>query len=94
MDAEIPRKLSASYSLTLRVALPQRPGSFARVAGAIGDAGRHLGAIDLVRVEEREHVIRDVTVACEDAEPTARRSSPPSARSTRSRSRASPTARS
>jgi malate dehydrogenase (oxaloacetate-decarboxylating) len=62
----IPRKLSASYSLTLRIVLPQRPGSFARVAGAIGAAGATLGAIDIVRVEDHE-TVRDVTVACEDA---------------------------
>ena len=41
---------SASYSITIRVRIPQRPGSFARVAGAIGNAGAILGAIDLVRV--------------------------------------------
>jgi malate dehydrogenase (oxaloacetate-decarboxylating) len=63
---EVPRKLSASYSLTLRIVLPQRPGSFARVAAAIGAAGGTLGAIDLVRVEDHE-TVRDVTVACEDA---------------------------
>jgi malate dehydrogenase (oxaloacetate-decarboxylating) len=57
---------SASYSLTLRISLPQQPGSFARVAGAIGGAGAILGAIDLVRVEQG-NVIRDVTVACADA---------------------------
>ena len=51
MDADIPRKLSASYSFTLRIVLPQRPGSFAHVAAAIGDAGATLGAIDLVRVD-------------------------------------------
>ena len=34
-----PRKLSASYSLTLRVLLDDRPGTFAKVAGAIGSAG-------------------------------------------------------
>jgi malate dehydrogenase (oxaloacetate-decarboxylating) len=65
--ADAPRKLSASYSLTLRIALPQRPGSFAVVAAAIGAAGATLGAIDLVRVEDHE-TVRDVTVACEDAE--------------------------
>jgi malate dehydrogenase (oxaloacetate-decarboxylating) len=52
--------------LTLRISLPQQPGSFARVAGAIGGAGAILGAIDLVRVEQG-NVIRDVTVACADA---------------------------
>ena len=57
---------SASYSITVRVRDPQRPGAFARVAGAIGDTGAILGAIDLVRVERGE-VVRDVTVACVDA---------------------------
>ena len=42
------------------------PGAFARVAGAIGETGAILGAIDLVRVEGGE-VVRDVTVACVDA---------------------------
>ncbi len=57
---------SASYSLTLRVRLVQQPGSFARVAGAIGNAGAILGSIDLVRMENGE-VVRDVTVSCADA---------------------------
>ena len=57
---------SASYSITMRVRLAQRPGSFARVAGAIGETGAILGAIDLVRVAGGE-VVRDVTVACVDA---------------------------
>jgi malate dehydrogenase (oxaloacetate-decarboxylating) len=57
---------SASYSLTLRIHLPQRPGSFAAVAGAIGKTGAILGAIDLVRVE-RGMATRDVTVACRDS---------------------------
>ncbi len=57
---------SASYSITMRVHLRQRPGAFARVAGAIGATGAILGAIDLVRVEAGE-VVRDVTVACVDA---------------------------
>jgi hypothetical protein len=41
---------SASYSITMRVRQGQRPGAFARVAGAIGETGAILGAIDLVRV--------------------------------------------
>jgi malate dehydrogenase (oxaloacetate-decarboxylating) len=57
---------SASYSLTLRVRIPQRPGSFARVAQAIGNAGAILGAIDLVRVEG-DRVVRDITFLCADA---------------------------
>ncbi len=57
--------LSASFSATLRVRLSDAPGSFARLAQAIGDAGGSLGAIDLVRVESH-HKIRDVTVAAAD----------------------------
>ena len=53
--------LSASYSATLRLRLADAPGSFARVAKAVGDAGGLLGAIDLVRVEKHQKV-RDVTV--------------------------------
>jgi malate dehydrogenase (oxaloacetate-decarboxylating) len=57
---------SASYGITMRVRQRQRPGAFARVAGAIGETGAILGAIDLVRAEGLE-VVRDVTVACVDA---------------------------
>jgi malate dehydrogenase (oxaloacetate-decarboxylating) len=56
---------SASYSFTMRIELRQLPGAFAQVAGAIGQQGAILGAIDLVRVDGRG-VIRDVTVACTD----------------------------
>jgi malate dehydrogenase (oxaloacetate-decarboxylating) len=56
---------SASFSATLRVHLDNRPGSFAALAAAIGEAGGLLGAIDLVRVE-RGKKIRDVTVLAAD----------------------------
>src|SRR3954470_18454731 len=52
---------SASFSATLRVHLDDRPGAFAALARAIGDAGGNLGAIDLVRVESGKKV-RDITV--------------------------------
>jgi malate dehydrogenase (oxaloacetate-decarboxylating) len=58
---------SASFSATLRVHVDDRPGAFADLARAIGDAGGLLGAIDLVRVE-RGKKVRDVTVLCGDAE--------------------------
>ncbi len=58
---------SASFSATLRVRLENSPGTFARLADAIGDAGGLLGAIDLVRVETGTK-IRDVTVLAGDAE--------------------------
>jgi malate dehydrogenase (oxaloacetate-decarboxylating) len=44
--------LSASFSAILRVRLDDKPGTFGRVATAIGETGALLGAIDLVRVEE------------------------------------------
>jgi malate dehydrogenase (oxaloacetate-decarboxylating) len=58
--------LSASFRATLRVRLSDQPGSFARLAQAIGDEGGSLGAIDLVRVEGHSKV-RDVTVDASDA---------------------------
>jgi malate dehydrogenase (oxaloacetate-decarboxylating) len=59
--------LSPSFSATLRVHVPDSPGSFARLAQAIGDAGGLLGAIDIVRVEPGVKV-RDVTVEATGAE--------------------------
>jgi malate dehydrogenase (oxaloacetate-decarboxylating) len=56
---------SASFSATLRVHLDNQPGSFARLASAIGEAGGLLGAIDLVRAEQSRKV-RDVTVHADD----------------------------
>jgi malate dehydrogenase (oxaloacetate-decarboxylating) len=58
---------SASFSATLRVRLEDQPGTFARLAESIGEAGGLLGAIDLVRVEPGTK-IRDVTVLANDAE--------------------------
>ena len=52
---------SASFSATIRIRLDDSPGSFGRLASAIGAAGGSLGAIDLVRVEKGAK-IRDVTV--------------------------------
>src|SRR4051795_13094266 len=58
---------SAQFSATLRVRLDDSPGSFARLATAIGETAGSLGAIDLVRVE-RHHKVRDVTVLAADQE--------------------------
>jgi len=58
---------SASFSATLRVHLDDRPGAFADVARAIGDAGGSLGAIDLVRIEAGKK-IRDITVDASSAD--------------------------
>jgi malate dehydrogenase (oxaloacetate-decarboxylating) len=58
---------SASFSVTIRVRLEDRPGTFAQLAGAIADAGGLLDAIDLVRVEGGSKT-RDVTVQATDAD--------------------------
>src|SRR5438128_1097705 len=57
--------VSASFSATIRAHLSDRPGSFARLAQAIGDAVGSLAAIDRVRVEVHTK-IRDVTVDASD----------------------------
>jgi malate dehydrogenase (oxaloacetate-decarboxylating) len=62
---------SAAFSATLRVHLDNRPGAFARMAAAIGEAGGSLDAIDLVRVEHGKKV-RDVTVLASDEAHIAR----------------------
>ncbi len=59
--------VSPSFSATLRVRLDDTPGSFARLAEAIGEADGLLGSIDIVRVERR-HKVRDVTVSATDDE--------------------------
>ncbi len=56
---------SASYSVTLRCAITNVPGAFARLATAIGAAGGDSGAIDIVRVQGSVKV-RDVTVNARD----------------------------
>jgi malate dehydrogenase (oxaloacetate-decarboxylating) len=52
---------SPSYSITVRAKLPNRPGSFARVAEAIGKAGGVLGPIDLISVDQ-DVKVRDIVV--------------------------------
>jgi malate dehydrogenase (oxaloacetate-decarboxylating) len=58
---------SASYSLTLRLEIKNRPGMLGRVASAIGEAGGDIGAVDLVE-SQRDRVIRDITIKARDSE--------------------------
>jgi malate dehydrogenase (oxaloacetate-decarboxylating) len=58
---------SASYSLTVRLQITNRPGMLGRVASAIGDAGGDIGAVDLVE-PGRDRIIRDLTVKARDSE--------------------------
>ncbi len=52
---------SASYSLTLRCEIPNRPGQLGRLASTVGEAGGDIGAVDIVRVDQNA-IIRDITI--------------------------------
>ncbi|MEG4391815.1 malic enzyme-like NAD(P)-binding protein [Microcoleus sp. BROC3] len=50
-----------SFSLTIRVALPNKPGMLARVTSAIASVGGNFGQIDLIE-QTRATTVRDITV--------------------------------
>ena len=52
---------NASYSLTLRVKIHNRPGKLGEIATAIGKAGGDIEAVDIVSVG-KDFLIRDITV--------------------------------
>jgi malate dehydrogenase (oxaloacetate-decarboxylating) len=56
---------SASYSLTVRVEIRNRPGMLGRVTSAIGEAGGDIGAVDIVELL-REVIVRDFTINARD----------------------------
>src|SRR3989442_5095436 len=58
---------SASYSLTVRLQIMNKPGMLGRVASAIGEAGGDIGAVDLVE-SGRDSILRDLTVKARDSE--------------------------
>jgi len=58
---------SASYSITIRVEIKNRPGMLGRVASAIGEAGGDIGSVDLVE-SLRDRIVRDITVKARDSE--------------------------
>lgn len=52
---------NASYSLTLRVKIHNKPGKLGQITTAIGHAGGDIGAIDIVSAG-KDFLIRDITV--------------------------------
>ncbi len=56
---------SASYSVTVRLEITNRPGMLGRVTSAIGKAGGDIGAIDLVEVDAST-ITRDLTFKARD----------------------------
>lgn len=51
--------------MTIRLEIPSAPGSFARIADAIGKEGGDIGAIDL-QSATKDRTVRDITVALRD----------------------------
>ncbi len=58
---------SASYSLTARLEIKNRPGMLGRVTSVIGTAGGDIGAVDIVEMT-RDRVVRDMTINARDSE--------------------------
>src|SRR5688572_30543382 len=56
---------SASYAVTVRLQIMNRPGMLGRVASVIGAAGGDIGAVDLVE-SSRDRVLRDITINARD----------------------------
>jgi len=50
----------ASFKMTVRVALDNRPGVFAQVATALAEEGANLGAVDMVTADA-DQIVRDIT---------------------------------
>lgn len=58
-------KPSASYSLTVRLKIQNKPGMLGKVTSQIGEIGGDIGAIDIAGFEDG-CIIRDITVAVRD----------------------------
>ena len=58
---------SPSYSLTMRLKYPDRPGQLGKITSAIGDAEGFIGAVDIVAVKNG-WITRDLTVNARDVQ--------------------------
>src|SRR5713226_10219623 len=56
---------SASYSLTMRVQIANKPGMLGKVTSAIGEAGGDIGGEDLVEAGQKE-MTRDIAFKASD----------------------------
>lgn len=68
-EPEVPKKNvkpSASYSMTLRIKIPNEPGSLGLVTSLIGQIGADIGAVDIAGFEGN-FIIRDITVKVRDS---------------------------
>jgi malate dehydrogenase (oxaloacetate-decarboxylating) len=58
-------KTSASYSITMRLEILNRPGMLGKIASAIGETGGDIGAVDIAGFT-KDAIIRDITVNTRD----------------------------
>jgi malate dehydrogenase (oxaloacetate-decarboxylating) len=58
---------SASYGVTIRAAIRNRPGMLGRLTSAIGEAGGDIRAVDLVELV-KDVIVRDFTINARDEE--------------------------
>jgi malate dehydrogenase (oxaloacetate-decarboxylating) len=58
---------SASYSITIRLRYPDRPGLLGRITSVIGEANGFIGAVDIVDVR-KGNITRDISVETSDVE--------------------------
>ncbi len=68
-EPDVPKnkvKPSASYSMTLRIKIPNEPGSLGVVTSLIGQIGADIGAVDIAGFEGN-YIIRDITVKVRDS---------------------------
>ncbi len=56
-----------SFSLTMRIEIPQQPGMLARILQAIAEVGGDLGHINLIK-QSRDFIVRDINVAAASTE--------------------------
>lgn len=56
---------SASYSITIRVELQNRPGMLGQLTSKLGELGGDIGAVDIVSVGDGV-MVRDLTMNCRD----------------------------
>ena len=54
-------QVAISFTLIMRVEMPNENGAFGTLANAIGDAGGQVAAVDM-RSVTRAKVVRDVTI--------------------------------
>ena len=61
------KRYNPSYSITMRLRYPDRPGHLGRITSAIGEVNGLIGAVDVINIE-KNMITRDITVSATDVE--------------------------